>query len=109
MQAGAHPVPPGSYAVGSQRIRSPRPFRPCRADVDGRQLAEQLVYGLLRPLCRHFVQASVEDEKGQIQLFLNTVPLLSSLRANDKLMLSDAFQEETFAGAGAGTPLVASR
>ncbi len=100
-QAGVRTVRPGSYAGQMQGTRLPRPPRPYRAAVDGMQLAEQLVYGLLRSLCRHFVQASVEDEKGQIQLFLNTVPLLSSLRANDKMMLSDAFQEETFAGAGA--------
>lgn len=44
------------------------------------------------------MQASVEDEKGQIQLFLNSVPLLGSLRHEEKLKLVDAFGEEAFAG-----------
>lgn len=52
----------------------------------------------LPPPHRHFVQASVEDEKGQIQLFLNSVPLLSSLRPDEKMLLVDAFQEEAFVG-----------
>jgi hypothetical protein len=53
---------------------------------------------------RHFVQASVEDEKGQIQLFLNSVPLLSSLRPDEKMLLVDAFQEEAFVGEWALRP-----
>ncbi|PNW74512.1 hypothetical protein CHLRE_12g493250v5 [Chlamydomonas reinhardtii] len=54
------------------------------------------VWVLERDVFRHFVQASVEDEKGQIQLFLNSVPLLSSLRPDEKMLLVDAFQEEAF-------------
>lgn len=48
------------------------------------------------------MQASVEDEKGQVQLFLNSVPLLSSLQQDDKAILVDAFQEEMFAGGWVG-------
>lgn len=47
---------------------------------------------------RHFVQTSAEDEKSQIQIFLNSVPLLASLDAQDKAMLVDAFAEEQYAG-----------
>ncbi|GIL65139.1 hypothetical protein Vafri_18948 [Volvox africanus] len=57
---------------------------------------EASVFVLERDVFRHFVQASVEDEKGQIQLFLNSVPLLSSLRADEKMKLVDAFVEDSF-------------
>ena len=35
----------------------------------------------------------------QVELFLNSVPLLSSLSREQKITLVDAFVEETFAGA----------
>jgi hypothetical protein len=65
----------------------------------GRSQDARLTAARPRASRRHFVQASVEDEKGQIQLFLNSVPLLSSLRTDEKMVLADAFQEETFSGA----------
>lgn len=53
---------------------------------------------LLVRVRRHFVQSSAEDEKSQIQIFLNSVPLLASLDSEDKAQLVDAFLEETYAG-----------
>ncbi|GFR52827.1 hypothetical protein Agub_g15453, partial [Astrephomene gubernaculifera] len=55
------------------------------------------VWVLERDVFRHFVQASVEDEKSQVQIFLNSVPLLASLRPEEKMKLVDAFQEEVYA------------
>ena len=45
---------------------------------------------------RKYVQEAAEGEVGQIELFLNSVPLLSPLSREAKLKLVDAFLEETF-------------
>lgn len=42
------------------------------------------------------MQRAAADEVGQIELFLNSVPLLSPLTREAKLKLVDAFQEESF-------------
>lgn len=48
-------------------------------------------------LHRRYVQEHAEGELGQIELFLNSVPLLSPLHRDAKLRLVDAFAEEMFA------------
>lgn len=50
-------------------------------------------------VCRHFVKHTAEGEKEKILVFLNSVPLLSSLLIDEKAELVDAFQEEVYAGA----------
>jgi CRP-like cAMP-binding protein len=42
------------------------------------------------------VQEAAEGEVGQIELFLNSVPLLNPLSREAKLKLVDAFSEEVF-------------
>ena len=58
------------------------------------------VWVLERDVFRHYVQQAAEGEVGQIELFLNSVPLLNPLSREAKAKLVDAFSEETF-GAGA--------
>ncbi|KAI8464570.1 MAG: kinase-like domain-containing protein [Monoraphidium minutum] len=52
---------------------------------------------------RGYVQEAAEGEVGQIELFLNSVPLLSPLSREAKLKLVDAFVEEVFT---AGTVII---
>lgn len=47
---------------------------------------------------RHYVQTAAEDEKSEVELFLNSVPLLASLHREEKLRLVGAFLEEVFPG-----------
>jgi CRP-like cAMP-binding protein len=49
------------------------------------------------PTLRKYVQEFAEGELGQIEVFLNSVPLLNPLSRDAKLKLVDAFVEETFA------------
>ena len=49
------------------------------------------------------MQEAAEGEVGQIELFLNSVPLLSPLNREAKLKLVDAFLEESFP---AGTVII---
>lgn len=46
--------------------------------------------------CRQFVQEAKESEASQVELFLNSVPLLKSLSREEKLMLVDALEEQVF-------------
>ena len=48
------------------------------------------------PPNRKYVQEAAQGEVGQIELFLNSVPLLSPLGREAKLKLVDAFVEEVF-------------
>lgn len=45
---------------------------------------------------RHFVQEVKESEALQVELFLNSVPLLQNLSREEKLMLVDALEEQVF-------------
>jgi CRP-like cAMP-binding protein len=49
------------------------------------------------------MQEAAESNIGQIELFLNSVPLLKPLSRESKLKLVDAFIEETFT---AGTTII---
>lgn len=44
------------------------------------------------------MQAAAEENVGQVELFLNSVPLLSSLTYEQKMELVHAFSEEHYAG-----------
>jgi cGMP-dependent protein kinase 2 len=57
---------------------------------------DAVVWVLERDVFRKYVQEAAEGEVGQIELFLNSVPLLSPLSRAAKLQLVDAFLEETF-------------
>ena len=46
--------------------------------------------------CRHFIQEAKESEASQVEIFLNSVPLLKSLSREEKLMLVDALEEQGF-------------
>ncbi len=52
---------------------------------------------------RQFMQEAKETEASQMELFLNSVPLLASLSREEKLLLVDALEEQTFP---AGTCIV---
>ncbi|CAD7705322.1 unnamed protein product [Ostreobium quekettii] len=58
------------------------------------------VWILDRDVFRFFVREGKKNETTQIELFLNSVPLLSSLNREEKLRLADALSRQTF-GAGA--------
>lgn len=45
---------------------------------------------------RQFMQEAKETEASQVELFLNSVPLLASLSREEKLLLVDALEEQTF-------------
>jgi hypothetical protein len=47
--------------------------------------------------CRHYVKEAQETLVKQVELFLNSVPLLSPLSRDDKLLLLDAMEEQQFA------------
>ncbi len=49
---------------------------------------------------RKYIQEAAEGEVGQIELFLNSVPLLNPLSRQAKMQLVDAFIEESFAAGG---------
>ncbi|GBF90110.1 cyclic nucleotide dependent kinase [Raphidocelis subcapitata] len=64
---------------------------------------DAVVWVLERDVFRKYVQEAAEGEVGQIELFLNSVPLLSQLSREAKLRLVDAFVEEYI---GAGTVII---
>lgn len=49
--------------------------------------------------CRYYVRELHQDETSQVELFLNSVPILSSLTRDEKMMLVDALEEQVFAPA----------
>ena len=49
-------------------------------------------------LVRYNVQTAAEESVSQVELFLNSVPLLSSLSYQQKVELVHAFAEEHFPG-----------
>ncbi|KAJ9533180.1 hypothetical protein QJQ45_018271 [Haematococcus lacustris] len=57
---------------------------------------DAIVWVLDRDTFRHYVQAAAEDSFGQVELFMNSVPLLNGLSREQKLQLVDAFSEEVF-------------
>ncbi|CAL5219420.1 g1249 [Coccomyxa viridis] len=62
-----------------------------------------VVWVLERQIFRQFVQEAKESEASQVELFLNSVPLLKSLSREEKLMLVDALEEQVFP---AGTRII---
>lgn len=44
------------------------------------------------------MQAATEEGIGQVEVFMNSVPLLGSLNREQKLKLVDAFNEEVYEG-----------
>ena len=48
---------------------------------------------------RYHVRELHQDETSQVELFLNSVPILASLTRDEKMMLVDALEEQTFAPA----------
>ena len=47
-------------------------------------------------VCRYYVREIQETEASQIELFLNSVPILASLSRDEKLRLVDALEQQTF-------------
>ena len=54
------------------------------------------VWVLERAVFRHHVREIHESEASQVELFLNSVPLLASLSRDEKLQLLDALEEQVF-------------
>lgn len=48
---------------------------------------------------RHHVREVHQDETSQVELFLNSVPILASLTREEKMMLVDALEEQAYAPA----------
>lgn len=66
----------------------PRPhLHPCGFDV-----SQPLPF----PLCRYFVREQQETQVSQVELFLNSVPILAPLSRDERLRLVDALEEITF-------------
>ncbi|BDA41611.1 cGMP-dependent protein kinase 2 [Coccomyxa sp. Obi] len=59
-------------------------------------LQDSVVWVLERQVFRQFMQEAKETEASQVELFLNSVPLLASLSREEKLLLVDALEEQTF-------------
>eukprot|EP00878_Enallax_costatus_P001687 GHUV01001841.1.p1 GENE.GHUV01001841.1~~GHUV01001841.1.p1 ORF type:complete len:745 (+),score=263.55 GHUV01001841.1:565-2799(+) len=64
---------------------------------------EAVVWVLERDVFRKYLQEAAQGAVTEIELFLNSVPLLAKLSRDDKMQLVDAFAEETFA---AGTTII---
>lgn len=47
-------------------------------------------------MCRYHVRELHQDETSQVELFLNSVPILASLTRDEKMMLVDALEEQAF-------------
>ena len=47
-------------------------------------------------VCRHHVREVHQDETSQVELFLNSVPILASLTREEKMMLVDALEEQVY-------------
>jgi len=46
--------------------------------------------------CRYFLRNAAEAQASEVELFLNSVPILNPLSQEEKLQLVDAFEEKTF-------------
>ena len=46
--------------------------------------------------CRYHVREIHQDETSQVELFLNSVPILASLTRDEKMMLVDALEEQVY-------------
>jgi len=47
-------------------------------------------------LLRYYLQNAVEAQASEVELFLNSVPILNPLSQEEKLQLVDAFEEKTY-------------
>jgi hypothetical protein len=47
-------------------------------------------------LPRYYLQNAVEAQASEVELFLNSVPILNPLSQEEKLQLVDAFEEKTY-------------
>eukprot|EP00879_Flechtneria_rotunda_P017343 GHRR01018167.1.p2 GENE.GHRR01018167.1~~GHRR01018167.1.p2 ORF type:complete len:271 (+),score=98.79 GHRR01018167.1:464-1276(+) len=57
---------------------------------------DAVVWVLERDVFRYFVRNAAETQVSEVELFLNSVPILSSLNQEEKLQLVDAFEEKTY-------------
>lgn len=57
---------------------------------------DSVVWVLERDVFRQHVQAGAEEAASQVELFLNSVPILSSLSKEEKLTLLGAFEEKKY-------------
>lgn len=60
---------------------------------------DSTVWVLERDTFRHHVREVHQDETSQVELFLNSVPILASLTRDEKMMLVDALEEKSYAPA----------
>ncbi|KAL4446356.1 hypothetical protein ABPG77_003163 [Micractinium sp. CCAP 211/92] len=56
-----------------------------------------VVWVLEREVFRQYVREVQESDAGQLEMFLNSVPILAPLSRDEKLTLLDAFEEQRFA------------
>lgn len=47
-------------------------------------------------MCRYYVREVHQNEASQVELFLNSVLILASLTRDEKLLLLDALEEQSF-------------
>ncbi len=66
----------------------------CPSHAVGHQTSHNVVLS-----CRHHVREVHQDETSQVELFLNSVPILASLTREEKMMLVDALEEQAYAPA----------
>ncbi|EFN51455.1 hypothetical protein CHLNCDRAFT_49225 [Chlorella variabilis] len=59
-------------------------------------IQDSVVWVLERDIFRQYVREVQESESAQLELFLNSVPILAPLSRDEKLTLLDAFEEQRF-------------
>lgn len=47
-------------------------------------------------VCRYFLRNAAEAQASEVELFLNSVPILNPLSQEEKLQLVDAFEEKHY-------------
>lgn len=57
---------------------------------------DAVVWVLERDVFRYFLRNAAEAQASEVELFLNSVPILNPLSQEDKLQLVDAFEEVTY-------------
>eukprot|EP00775_Hariotina_reticulata_P007218 gene7218-7431_t len=57
---------------------------------------DAVVWVLERDIFKYYLQNAVEAQASEVELFLNSVPILNPLSQEEKLQLVDAFEEKTY-------------
>lgn len=59
-------------------------------------LNDGAVWVLERPVFRTYIQEGAENKINELEVFLNSVPLLNSLNKEERIILADAMEEKKY-------------